>query len=389
MTTPSSPDHPPNAARRFADRVLLVGMLVVLALPFADWALDLQLGDPHWEHRPLAPPPAPPADAAALAAWPGAAERWVNDHVGGRRTFIQLWNGANLALLGRSPVDHVIAGADGWLYEAFPRSRRCYRGETLAPELRDAWVRVLQARAAWCAARGIDYCVVVIPTKAAVHGAAFPHGPAVAPRAGPGPQLLAALPDGAAAGPLHVVDAGAVLRAAGAEAEVFFRRDHHWNARGALVTLDAVAAALGPRHAALGDPAASARTFVDRRGFAGNLARQLALEPFWHEPEPVAQPAPTRTPRTVAPPAGAPPRTGAAETPGAAGPHTVLFGDSFTIELASHLAPRCRRLVVARHRPSQTAAWLGGPWLDRERPAVVIELLRERMLWLPPQAPGP
>lgn len=379
----NAPDDTPDRspARRAADGGLLAAVTLVLALPFADWALDLQPGPRQWERRPLALAPAPPASAAAAAAWPREAERWVDDHVGLRRGFIQWWNLTNLALLGYSPVEHVLVGDDGWLYEGNPHARACYRGDPLPPELRDGWRHALTRRRDWCRRRGMRYAVVVVPMKAAIHGEAFPGTVAAQ---GAGQQLLRAL-DGVPE--LTVVDAAAALRAQRARAELFHRRDHHWNARGVHVVLDALAGATGA--APLGRPPyGSVRFEPSVQPFEGDLARQLALEGVWAERPPVVAAPVPEIPRWVGPGRTLPARAAVTETDDAGRPHVVVLGDSYTIELRRHLAPRCRRLVALRVAADRPAAWGGGGWLEQERPEWVVDVVRASTVWMPPEAPG-
>ncbi len=370
----------PNAARRFADRLLLVAVTLLLALPFADWALDLQPGQRQWERRPLVLAPAAPATAAEAAQWPRDAERWVDDHIGLRRSFIQWWNGANLVVLAHSPVDHVIVGADGWLFDGTPAARACYDGTPLPAQLRDGWVRAVTLRRDWCAARALRYCLVIVPMKAGVHGEAYPGE--VAER-GAGRQLLDALRPIAG---LHVVDAGAALREHGTRAELFHRRDHHWNARGVHVVLDAIAAATNVP--GLARPAYDEVRFTEHSQTAGDLARQLALESVWSESVPVPEIDGLPPVRRLHARSGSPAAAQLFVTDRADLPHVVLLGDSFTLEMRTHLAPRCRRLVALRVQARRPSAWGGGAWLEAERPEWVIDVVRASTLWLAPEAPG-
>lgn len=141
-------------------------------------------------------------------------------------------------------------GKDGWFFEAGSVAPNVASFERAAPRRRAFFRQVDElVRAA-----GAELFVVVEPDKARVYPElAFADGvlsPAKAPIYG---QLLAELGDAGIA----TVDMAAVMaaaRAAAPDEELFFRRDTHWRAPGALASGRALAAAIEQRCGAVLGP---------------------------------------------------------------------------------------------------------------------------------------
>lgn len=140
-----------------------------------------------------------------------------------------------------APNGIAVAGRDGHMFigDGANRWERQYLGELgIAEDWYAAWSRVLQARAAEAARRGVSLLNVVIPEKQVVL-ADHRWTPVRSGEGRPLRKLLERLPD---APITYLEDA---LRAEQALAPTYFRHDSHWSPAGCCAGLAVVAARLG------------------------------------------------------------------------------------------------------------------------------------------------
>jgi hypothetical protein len=154
----------------------------------------------------------------------------------------------DLQLLHESPSPDVVVGLRGWLFYAGDRSIENYRHQVplSAAEL-DGWVKGIEERKAWFAARGITYLFVIAPDKQSIYPEYMPRS--LAPP--PGDTRLDQL-DRRLAGDASWLDLRGPLRAAKGDEPLYPKGDTHWNDRGAY-------AGVSRRHAAARAAVAPAR----------------------------------------------------------------------------------------------------------------------------------
>ena len=170
---------------RTADRLAVALFLTAIALP-AVFAIPRAPREPGeregeqeqvaGEQRRAARSPWMPSDAATLEAYPNAFDSWYADAFGFRRKLVRWHNLLSWFGLGMTGSDKVVRAKHGWLFYREHRALECTLGAfPLTPTELEAWRSVLEARRAWCAARGIQYLFVSAPSKAQIYPEYLPH----------------------------------------------------------------------------------------------------------------------------------------------------------------------------------------------------------------------
>ncbi|MCK6448854.1 MAG: hypothetical protein L6Q99_20865 [Planctomycetes bacterium] len=164
--------------KRLPELVLITGFLVALVAPLADmFVRPSSARDTLPELRQPAPPPDMSFTPAALWYFATDFDAWWKDTFGLRDKLLFGHNWIKLFVFGVSPSAIVEFGKDDWLYYSGNNAIEVDLG--LAPftqkEL-DAWVRMLNARRRWLAARGIQFLVAWVPSKTILYPEHLPAG---------------------------------------------------------------------------------------------------------------------------------------------------------------------------------------------------------------------
>jgi hypothetical protein len=368
-----------TAARRVADRALVLLFVIGIAAPCLGTLAGLATGGIPGENRTMAPPPKP--FERPLKMVPRQIDAWFDDHFGFRNTLLVAHSRIAYAVFGVSSSRDVVLGDDGWLFYAADRLIENRRG--LVPftsEELHGWQARLEERRDWLAARGIRYVFVIAPEKSSVYAEHLPAALQPVREATRADQLVAWMREHST---VEVVDPRADLRAAKATDRLYHRTDTHWNDVGAFTAYHRVAEWLRAQFPAV-QPIEV--TQLDRQVHVtpgGDLAGMLALMPYFTEERIALAPKtlapletlsltaimqrrtylPTHEPRIYAFPAG---ELGRA----------VVVHDSFFQAVQPFLARHFRRSTFVR--------WDFAPdIIADERPDVVIEEMIERVLSRP------
>lgn len=97
-------------------------------------------------------------------------DRYLQDNFGFRDLLVVTHNTLTYKLFGDSPTDRVVLGKDGWLFGG----RDAVKMEPFSATELELMRRRLEQRAAFLKSRGIDYVVVVIPSKHYVYPEMYP-----------------------------------------------------------------------------------------------------------------------------------------------------------------------------------------------------------------------
>lgn len=365
-----------SASERARRRVAIAGasaFLIALAAPGAlHLTRALTGGAPAdlGENRPLAPWPAPPADLAALRAYPDAAGAYLEDRFGLRAPLVAAYVALARKLGGAGAP--VIVGRDGWLFYARDRVVESYRG--LRPPSRtwaDGWFAEVERLRDAATARGGSFFVLLLPNKVRVYPEHMPDGfgsPSSARRL----DALRADPRARGAG---WVEAEAAVLAARAEGQVYRRHDTHWTSRGAFAAYRAL------MDAVIADrPEISALDWSDLRAVTarhaeGDLARMLAFGADVEEVvDDVAAPASvSNAPPQVLDDDEQPAfRTRVYAGRADAGARVLVIGDSFADALIPYLRASFSEVIVAHHRLGRADL---ADVLDMGADVVVLEMV--------------
>ena len=372
--------HPQTPVRSSAR----LGLVVLLVLLAATAALALFVPAAGGfsavaEVREPAPWPGWPNSLRDVRQWPRRFEAYVGDAFPGRSALIGAGN-TLLWRLGLLRSSRVIEGPENWLFLGDFQQQTITKSRGLlpmAPEQVARWVEQYEAVRAGVGEHGAELRLVIVPDKQTVYPQQLPAW------AQPGPgerrtmtdQIVEAL---RGRGTNGVLDLRPVLRAAASRQQVYWRTDSHWNPAGALVAAEHVLPWLRP------DQPAAVRALLERCRVAdagerktGDLGRILSVGAFPTEPWALVQVAEARAESS------APWRTvWGLEQPfrtsveGGIPGRLLVLGDSFLDTWWSVLAELSRETVYFKHQSLQVSRGL----LDREKPAVVLLIIVERLL---------
>jgi hypothetical protein len=376
---------PHGSGARVADVALVVLFVTAISLPLLFSMLGLNFQGLA-ENRTRATRPVLKLERETLARFPGKFEAYFNDAFGLRDQLIRWNNLTRVSLLRVSPSSKVLIGDRGWLFYAAEGAIDDLRhNHPLTGQELEQWRRVLEERRDWLARKGVRYLVMFAPNKHTIYPE---YVPKTYDRVSPDTrydQLYRYLREQTN---LDLVDLREPLLKAKSRARLYYRRDTHWNDRGAFVAYQAIMEKLSGWFPALRPKPWTAFHLVHYVEPNPDLSLMLGLGEVLPDQEYTMQP---RFPRR-AQPADAGPGLArelfpdkppeARECPDAGLPRAVVFRDSFSSSLIPLLSEHFSRSLYLWHCPFDTAI------IEREHPQVVIEEAVERRLWAPPPVPG-
>lgn len=312
--------------------------------------------------------PAVSTGALATGGWARDAEREIGDGFPLRTPIIEAYQRFKYSGLHDVASPNVMRGRNGWFFLANEEKRYLSDPQQTTDAALAHAADVYAQHAAWCAAHGARFALLIAPNKSTIYANELPDGMRY-PQPAPADRFIAL----ARARGLRVVDVRAALEAAAAHAGVYSKGDTHWNDGGAAVAYKPVLQAAGVRDAlASRAMTASAATgegdLLRLAGISGEVSNTVVTLSFArraHAVDPLPGPAGFAVSATVV------------DDPSL--PSGILFGDSFTGGIAPFLAESFRRLDVVRFESAT------GPQFDRAlvvrlHPDVVIQEIVERSL---------
>jgi alginate O-acetyltransferase complex protein AlgJ len=376
----------PRPTSRVANVALVVLFLSALSLPTGIQLLGIETGRLD-ENRVRAEMPELKFNRFALARFPARFEAYFNDAFGLRDRLIRWNNLVKVRGLGVSSSPRVLIGRKGWLYYTADWSLEDYRRSRpfSTVDLED-WRTALEAQRDWLASRGIRYLVVVAPNKHTIYPEYVPQTVTQVQDESRLDQLCAYLKGRS---DVPVLDLREPLLKAKQGPRLYFRRDTHWNGRGAFIGYQSIMAALEPWFPGMHPMSATAFKVVRTPWKNPDLSLMLGLGDVLTEFDFTSEPKAGRKAKWVDPGALADDARRAkrsipwaTECDGEGLPRAVAFGDSFFGPMAGLLAEHFSRLLMIWHTPFDTSI------VEQERPQVVIEEFVERSLFGPPPLPA-
>lgn len=369
----------PRRVRRFFDlAVILVFAAAVGAVLYGTTVREQPAFD---ENRPRHPPPPLSAERHALQDYPRWFDMYLGDRVGYRDVLLDWHQRALYDGLGEREAGLAWVGDDGWLYLNVADPDRYKDQWPPLGERVEAWADEFAARREYLKGRGIEYVVMIAPEKSSVYPE---HLPAVLKRRLPPEPTVAVCELLAARGVRGVNPLPALLAAKGAGEPVYYPQDTHWTqagGRAAYAELAKELRAVLPGWEPLADDGYAVReeeAWADLRRFVPTARRLDDTSPTYTATARAVQPHPDppfadALPKECRPPRMAPVVYTCEDAPG---PAAVLFRDSFGEGVVPFAAADFRRAAVVVSDTLEPAV------LDAERPAVVIQVMVARKLYL-------
>jgi alginate O-acetyltransferase complex protein AlgJ len=373
---------PPERTSRARDLTLSILLVAFVSAPLLGVWTGMAPPTGDGEYRTPARRPELKPTGVSIRAFPAAYERYYNDHFGFRQTLVRAHSWTKYHLFDESPLPTVIKGREGWLYFAGPEegpspSRPLddfRRARPLTRRELTLWAHVREQRRVWLAARGIRYLLVLAPNKSTIHPE---HMPAHIRRLEDDPPIDQVTAHLRKWTNLDVLDLRVPLLAHRDRGPLYFKTDTHWNARGAFLGYQAVAARLSAWFPEVVPFTEEQWDFHPHAVEAGDLARMIGLQHELQDEESTSNPR-FHLAHTVSAGSARARQADAhviTETGNPQAPAAVVFGDSFVHGLRPFLSEHLRRgvyLLGYGQFPVRI--------IEEERPDVVMEEVVERFL---------
>lgn len=202
---------------------------------------------------------------------PDGIEDYINDHAAFRSQFLSLYATINMEWFDFIDSQSVLKGKDGWLFFADGESLPDYQRTNLftQEELVNFAGKVNEAES-YYAARGIEFVVLLAPSKEGIQSAHMPDGFVRMPGPSRLEQLAGYLREHTNVKIIFPQDEFQERAARGQE--LYYKTDTHWNAAGAFTASQQVIDALGGAAVSMDDLDV---TYMDQA--PGDLARLAHL----------------------------------------------------------------------------------------------------------------
>ncbi|MBI3986210.1 MAG: hypothetical protein HY343_04795 [Lentisphaerae bacterium] len=259
--------------RNIADGALLTLFLAIIVLPLVT---DVSLEET--EKRKLAEPPK--FEWRTATAFPKKFDAYFNDRFGFRGVFIRINNLMKVKVFGRSPIDKVIVGKEGWLYYNSDKANdgisiADYRGlVAYTPKELDGILANLRRKKAWLDERGIGFVTIVCPNKQTIYPEYMPDAYTRVRPTGRLDQVMTLLkqhPD------VAIVDPRPALLEMKPKCLVYLKTDTHWNDLGGFLAYRELLNVLRRQYPELKTAELTDYDVAPELSFGGDLAIMLAM----------------------------------------------------------------------------------------------------------------
>lgn len=215
------------------------------------------------------------ADAGKdLPKFASGLEAFFNDRFAFRSAAITFRNMIVYQCFHSSGSNKVAIGKNGWLYcaEALAPVGQI-NAEPFSEDAVRCWVRMLQTRRDWLAARNIKYIFLVAPEKASIYPEFLPDSW----QRRPGPSRLDQLTGYLKTHTnIDIIDTAAILKQAKTEQILYYKGDTHWNSYGAFLIAQEILRTLSNSFASVKPFSKDSWQFTSTN-FKGDLANMLGL----------------------------------------------------------------------------------------------------------------
>jgi hypothetical protein len=148
---------------------LLLLWFLLVSVGFIPWKIE------SYENRRLASFPTQVSSLDDWIKWPRRFESYLDDHLPTRNTLLRLNAWIKYHIFSTSPVNSVLVGKDGWLFHRVSDDLLEIEGRLQRQPYQIRRLRViLEERRDWLAEKGIDYMVLIAPTKQTIYPEKLP-----------------------------------------------------------------------------------------------------------------------------------------------------------------------------------------------------------------------
>lgn len=250
----------------------------ILLTPFVLCISGQEDPRPFFDNRQ--PAELPEFDIESLDPYPVAFESFFNDHFPYRNSTIHLLNRADLLHFNKSPVpNEVTVGTDGWLYPGKPDMEFLLGQDPLTDEMITAMIAELNDRYEQCKTIGVEYRLVVIPSKVTMYPEHLPLAYQFTQWNFPMDAFMERCVSECDVPVLYLKDSLMVHKK---ERDLFFRYDSHWTEAGSYFAYRAI------MNWYMGQENESLFTVdldhpVDELMYSGNYASLLGMTGRWQD----------------------------------------------------------------------------------------------------------
>ncbi|MBR3225246.1 MAG: hypothetical protein IKF78_07985 [Atopobiaceae bacterium] len=215
----------------FVVAVLAVLLIPLVCMPFAHESTTT-------EKRELAPVPQPMVDGKPNLSLLSDAGDYFSDHFAFRNVMVDANATIRQKLFLTSATQNVVVGTDGWLYYAGTLNDYQRRNRMSDQALRNACTN-LALMQEYFESQGKAFLLAMAPNKNGLYPEHMPYYEVQGEGESNFDRLVPLLREAG----IHYVDLHAAFRSK--DEVLYFKRDSHWNDRGAMLAYDEIMSALG------------------------------------------------------------------------------------------------------------------------------------------------
>jgi alginate O-acetyltransferase complex protein AlgJ len=223
----------------------------------------------------------PKLNPALLDPFPAKYEAWYNDHFPARNSLIFGYNYFYARYLQKSPKPELVTiGKSGWLYLA-NNEMNVYTGKLRFSEddLKKS-LHEIQYRQQQCAEIGVEYRIVIIPSKYTVYPEYLPDDIHKYPGANATDQFVAYMKQDTS---LKILDLRPLIIAHKKEGQLYIKGDNHWNGRGAFWGYQEIIRWLLPAYKIQAPLEFSEVAMEDSLQRGGNVKDMIGMSDVWKD----------------------------------------------------------------------------------------------------------
>jgi alginate O-acetyltransferase complex protein AlgJ len=227
---------------RKADKIILTSIFcLAIYLPFLNGITQKDKLSSSVEKRNLAKLPTFPKSLISISEYPDLFNLYYSDHFGFRESFTKAYFKLANRLSGRSSVDEVTIGRDGWLFMGSIKAGHQKYGDPMGDAINinlftqeelEQFASAAETYKQWLNGRGIEYIYVIAPNKHTIYFDKLPKYISKQNKESATDQLVNYLKKHTT---VEVVDLRPILLAEKENKQVYMKSDTHWNHYGANV----------------------------------------------------------------------------------------------------------------------------------------------------------